>query len=160
MVWGGGESSPKLTKNQPPSTVFLCRLSLFFLLNRTFGHHHSHHLLSHYSLHHNQTHNHLTWWSHCFSLSFSLLYKTLIPLYHCDPNSSSGNHLVQELSSFPTAARSGDSILSHSNSNRELPLSFANLYFFIFQLQPAPAAGLTTFSHTVCHQPGRQLFPH
>jgi len=112
MARGWRKSSPKLTKNQPPSPTFLFSIvSLFFpLLSRTFSHQHSHHHLSHYNLLHNQTPNHLTWWLHHLSLSLSLspLCKTLLPLCHHDPSSIrisiSRNYLVQKLSSFPTAA--------------------------------------------------------
>jgi hypothetical protein len=81
MARGWRKSSPKLTKNQPPSPTFLFSVvSLFFpLLSRTFSHQHSHHHLSHYNLLHNQTPNHLTWWLH--HLSLSLLSAKLFFLY-------------------------------------------------------------------------------
>ena len=161
MARGWRKSSPKLTKYQPPSPTFLFSVvSLFFpLLSRTFSHQHSHHHLSHYNLLHNQTPNHLTWWLHHLSLSLSPLCKTLLPLCHHDPSSSniSRNYLVQKLSSFPTAA--GATTFSSTTPTVSFP-SFGSLCFFLFQLQPTPAADLTTSSHIVRNQSGRQLLPH
>ena len=98
MFRGRRKSSVKLTKNQPFSPVFIFFCFLLFSIN--FGRHHSHHRPSHYVLHHNQTLNNLTWWLHHLSLSLSLLYETLFPLYHRD-SSSSSNHPFQRLPPLP-----------------------------------------------------------
>jgi hypothetical protein len=44
------------------------------------------------------------------------------------------------------------------HNHRELPLSFASFYFFLFQLQPTPVVGLTTSSYTIHHQLGANSF--
>jgi len=85
----------KLTKNQPPSPVFLFfAVCLFFLLvSRAFSHHHSQHHIYHQNIHHKKTPNHL---------SLSLFFCKALLLYYCDPsNNCSNDHLVQRLSSFP-----------------------------------------------------------
>jgi len=161
MARGWRKLSPKLTKNQPPSPTFLFSVvSLFFpLLSRTFNHQHSYHHLSHYNLLHNQTPNHLTWWLHHLSLSLSSLQNSSSSMPP-RPQQQQHQQKLPRPKAFvlPNSSWGDDFLLNHSN--RELPLSFGSLCFFLFQLQPTPAADLTTSSHIMRNQSGRQLLPH
>ena len=88
----------------------------------------------------------------CFSPFLSSLSLLAISLPHLQPPPLSPP-------SFPLQSTPQLDAQPPSSLSLSLPPSSAKL-FFLFQLQPTPATGLTTSTHTVRHQPGRRLLPH